>query len=91
MAITTANRHQAVISPLAALASEIVPRCVRVNPFSCMIRAPKLWKKGNRYKYNLTLTDRDIAIKSTEITEWSDGWSGSGDDKGDDSLKPDGF
>ena len=53
--------------------------------------APKLWKKGNRYKYNLTLTDRDIAIKSTEITEWSDGWSGSSDEKGDDSLKPDGF
>lgn len=52
---------------------------------------PKAWKKGNRYKYNLTLTDRDIAIKSTEITEWSDGWSGSGDDKGDGSLKPDGF
>lgn len=53
--------------------------------------APKLWKKGNRYKYNLTLTDRDIAIKSTEITKWTDGWSGSGDNKGDDSLKPDGF
>ena len=59
--------------------------------FSAPTSAPKLWKKGNRYKYNLTLTDRDIAIKSTEITEWSDGWSGSGDDKGDDSLKPDGF
>lgn len=53
--------------------------------------APKLWKKGNRYKYNLTLTDRDIAIKSTEITEWSDGWSGSSNYKGDGSLKPDGF
>lgn len=52
---------------------------------------PKAWKKGNRYKYNLTLTDRDIAIKSTSITEWPDGWSGSSNDKGDGSLKPDGF
>ena len=52
---------------------------------------PKAWKKGNRYKYNLTLTDRDSAIKSTSITEWPDGWSGSSNDKGDGSLKPDGF
>ena len=59
--------------------------------FSAPTSTPKLWKKGNRYKYNLTLTDRDIAIKSTSITEWPDGWSGSGDNKGDDSLKPDGF
>lgn len=59
--------------------------------FSAPTSAPKLWKKGNRYKYNLTLTDRDIAIKSTEITKWTDGWSGSSNDKGDGSLKPDGF
>lgn len=52
--------------------------------------APKLWKKGNRYTYNLTLTDRDIAIKSTSISQWPDGWSGN-EDKGDESLKPDGF
>ena len=39
MAITTANRHQAVMSPLAALANEIVPKCVLVNPFSWIIRA----------------------------------------------------
>lgn len=58
--------------------------------FSTPANTPKMWKKGNRYKYNLILTDRDIAVKSTAITGWGEGWS-DGDDKGDDSLYPDGL
>lgn len=58
--------------------------------FSTPDNTPKVWKKGNRYKYNLILTDRDIAVKSTAITGWGEGWT-DGNDKGDDSLYPDGL
>ena len=39
IAMTTARRHHAVMSPLAALAREMVPKCVLVSPFSWMMRA----------------------------------------------------
>lgn len=37
--MTTASKHHAVISPFAALANEMVPKCVLVSPFSWIIRA----------------------------------------------------
>lgn len=51
---------------------------------------PKAWQKGNRYKFNLTLTDREIAVESTEISTWGNGWEGD-DSQGDGSLYPDGY
>ena len=51
---------------------------------------PNAWQKGNRYKFNLTLTDREIAVESTEISTWGNGWGGD-DSQGDGSLYPDGY
>lgn len=51
---------------------------------------PKAWQKGNRYKFNLTLTDREIAVESTEISTWGNGWGGD-DSLGDGSLYPGGY
>lgn len=49
---------------------------------------PKAWQKGNRYVFNLTLTERAISVESTKITEWGEGWSNDSDGNG--SLYPDG-
>ena len=50
--------------------------------------SPKHWTKGNRYVFNLTLTERAITVESTAITEWGEGWSNDSDGNG--SLYPDG-
>ena len=46
--MTTASKHHAVISPFAALANEMVPKCVLVSPFSWIIRA-NTGKGGNTH------------------------------------------
>lgn len=50
---------------------------------------PKVWKKGNRYTFNLTLTERSITVESTTIDAWGEGWV-DGDGQGGGSLYPDG-
>lgn len=52
--------------------------------------SPKVWQKGNRYVFNLTLTERGITVDSTEITGWGDGWNGN-ESEGNGSLYPDGY
>lgn len=43
------------------------------------------WKKGYKYVYNLTLSDRDITVQTMVIGEWGSSSAGSAD------MYPDGF